>query len=75
MKRISGSHHFISSLIQLTALPLRECRLVFCSVSRRFLLDIGKLSRTPFLQDHLETPDSVFMKHICDYNIIKLNVN
>ena len=42
---------------------------------RRFLVDIAKLSRTPFLQEHLETPDSVFMEHICNYNIIKFNVN
>ena len=41
---------------------------------RRFLVDIAKLSRTPFLQEHLETPDSVFMEHICNYNIIKFNV-
>ena len=40
-----------------------------------FLVDIAKLSITPFLQKHLETPDSVFMEHICDYNIIKFNVN
>ena len=38
-------------------------------------MDIAKLSRTPFLQEHLETPDSVFMEHICNYNIIKFNVN
>ena len=42
---------------------------------RRFLVDIAKLSRTPFLQEHLETPDSVFIEHSCNYNIIKLNVN
>ena len=42
---------------------------------RRFLVDIGKLSRTPTLQEHLETPDSVFTEHICKYNIIKFNVN
>ena len=41
---------------------------------RRFLVDIAKLSRTSFLQEHLETPDFVFMEHICDYNI-KFNVN
>ena len=41
---------------------------------RRFLVDIAKLSRTSFLQEHLETPDSVFMVHICNYNI-KFNVN
>ena len=34
---------------------------------RRFLVDIGKLSSTPFLQKHLETLDSVFMEHICNY--------
>ena len=38
-------------------------------------MDIAKLSRTPFLQEYLETPDSVFMEHICNYNIIKFNVN
>ena len=38
-------------------------------------MDIAKLSRTPFLQGHLETPDSVFMEHICNYNIIKFKVN
>ena len=42
---------------------------------RRFLVDIAKLSRTPFLQEHLEAPDSVYMEHICNYNIIKFNVN
>ena len=42
---------------------------------RRFLVDIAKPSRTPFLQEHLETPDSVFMEHICNYNNIKFNVN
>ena len=33
---------------------------------RRFLVDIAKLSRTPFLQEHLEVPDSVFMEHVCN---------
>ena len=42
---------------------------------RRFLVDIAKLSRAPFLQEHLETPDSLFMEHICNYNILKFNVN
>ena len=42
---------------------------------RRFLVDIAKLSRTPLLQEHLETPDSVFMEHTCNYNIIKSDVN
>ena len=42
---------------------------------RHFLVDIAKLSRTLFLQEHLETPDSVFMEHICNYDIIKLNFN
>ena len=37
-------------------------------------MDIAKLSRTSFLQEHLETPDSVFMEHICNYNI-KFNVD
>ena len=41
---------------------------------RRFLLDIAKLSKTPFLQGQLETPDSLFTEHICNYNI-KFNVN
>ena len=41
MKRISHSHHFISSQTQLTTLPLRECRLVFCLVLRR--LNIGRI--------------------------------
>ena len=41
---------------------------------RRFLVDIAKLSRTPFSQEHLETPDSLFMEHVCNYNI-KFNVN
>ena len=40
---------------------------------RCFLVDIVKLSRTPVLQEHLETPDSVFMEHISNYNIIKFN--
>ena len=35
---------------------------------RHFLVDIAKLSRTPFLQEHLETPYSVFIEHICNYN-------
>ena len=43
--------------------------------NRRFLVDIAKLSRTPFLQEHLETPGSVFMEHICNHNTIKLYVN
>ena len=30
---------------------------------------IAKLSRKTVLQEHLETPDSVFMEHICNYNI------
>ena len=42
---------------------------------RRFLVDIAKLSRIPVLQEHLETPGSVFMEHICNYDIIKFNVN
>ena len=42
---------------------------------KRFLVDITKLSRTPYLQKHLETPNSVFMEHICNYNIIKFNAN
>ena len=42
---------------------------------RRFLVDIVKLSRTPILQELLETPDFVFMEHICNYDIIKFNVN
>ena len=41
---------------------------------RRFLADIAKLSRTPFLHEHLETPDSLFMEYICNYNI-KFNAN
>ena len=36
---------------------------------RHFLVDIAKLSRTPFLQEHLETPYSVFIEHICNYNV------
>ena len=42
---------------------------------RRFLVDIAKLSRAPLLQEHLETPDFVFMEDICNYKIIKFNVN
>ena len=42
---------------------------------RCFLVDIPELSRTPFIQEHLQAPDSVFVKHICDYKIIKFNVN
>ena len=42
---------------------------------RRFLADIAKLSRTPFLQEHLVTPDSVFMEHVFNYIIIHFNVN
>ena len=30
---------------------------------------IVKLSRKQVLQGHLETPDSVFIEHICNYNI------
>ena len=37
--------------------------------------DIAKLSRTPFLQNSLRLPDSIFMEHICNYNIIKFIVN
>ena len=40
-----------------------------------FLVDTAKLLRTPLLQEHLETPDSVFIGYICNYNIIKFNVN
>ena len=43
--------------------------------SKFFLVDIAKLSRTPFLQELFEAPDSVFMEHICNYGIIKCNVN
>ena len=42
---------------------------------RHFVMDIAKLSRTLFLHEHLETPDSVFMEHICNYNVVKFNVN
>ena len=41
----------------------------------RFLVDIAKLSRRLFLQEQLDTPDSIFMEHICNYNNIKYNVN
>ena len=41
---------------------------------RCFLVDIAKLPRTPFLQERLEAPNSVFMEHICNQNIIKLSV-
>ena len=47
---------------------------VFNKRLRGFLVDIAKLSRTPFLQEHLETPDFVFMEHICNYNITEFNV-
>ena len=42
---------------------------------RRVLVDIAKLSRIPFLQEHVETLDSVFMEHIWNYSNIKCNVN
>ena len=42
---------------------------------RRVLVDTAKLSRIPFLQEHLETLDSVFMEHIWNYSNIKCNVN
>ena len=42
---------------------------------RHFLVDTEKPSRTPSLQEHLETTDSVFMEHTCNYNNIKFNVN
>ena len=42
---------------------------------RLFLVDIAELSRIPFLQEYHETPDTVFMEHICNYNIKKINVN
>ena len=42
---------------------------------RRFILDIAKLLRTPFLQEHFETPNSVFIRYICNYSIIKFNAN
>ena len=42
---------------------------------RHFLVDITKLSRTPFLQEHPKTTDSVFMEDICYYKIIKFNAN
>ena len=41
---------------------------------RRFLIDFVKLSRAPFLQEHLQTPDSVFLECLCNYNIIKFKV-
>ena len=40
MKRISGSHYFISSQIRLTALPIREMQVFF------FFFCLGFLSRT-----------------------------
>ena len=42
---------------------------------RRLLVVIPKQSRIQFLQEHPETPDSVFTEHICNYNTIKFNVN
>ena len=42
---------------------------------RHFLADTEKPYRTPSLQEQLDTPDSVFMEHICNYNNIKFNVN
>ena len=42
---------------------------------RRILVDIAKLSRIPFLQEHVETLDSVFMEHIWNYSNVKCNVN
>ena len=148
MKRISRSHHFISTQIQLTALSLRECSYYFiwCFWSQKiwslirsswiifvkqiivlfwvinysyfqrffkigvfktlytihrkttvseslfneplarhifkkglqhrcFLAGITKLSRTAVSQEHLETPDSVFMQHIWNYKIIKFYVS
>ena len=41
MKRISGLPNFISPQIQLTALSLRECKLVFCLVLRR--VNVGRI--------------------------------
>ena len=41
MKRISHSHHIVSSQTRLTTLPLRECKLVFCLVLRR--LNVGRI--------------------------------
>ena len=38
----------------------------------RFLVESVK--DTPFLQEQLEFPDSLFMEHTCNYNI-KFNVN
>ena len=71
MKRIFRSYNFISSHIRLTALSVLECKLVFNKKLRNrcFLVDIAKLSITPDLQEHLEIPDSVFIEHICNYNI------
>ena len=42
---------------------------------RCFLVDIAELSRALFLQEHLESLDSVFMGHIYIYSIVKVNVN
>ena len=42
---------------------------------RRVLVDTAKLLRIPFLQEHLEALDSVFMEHIWNYSNIKCNVN
>ena len=42
---------------------------------RCFLVDIAELSRALFLQEHLESLDSVFVGHIYIYSIVKVNVN
>ena len=68
MKQIFRSYNFISSRIRLTAQSVLECKFFFIK-NRCFLVDIAKLSITPDLQEHLEIPDSVFIEHICNYNI------
>ena len=45
-----------------------------CKRLRSFLEDIAKLSKATFLQELLETPDSVFIEHIWNYDIIKFYV-
>ena len=39
-----------------------------------FLWVLRNCQEHQFFQEHLETPDSVFMEHICKYNIIKFSV-
>ena len=72
LKTLCQTHRKITVLESLFNQPV-SCY-IFHERLRRVLVDIAKLSRTPFLQNSLILL-SVFMEHVCNYNIIKFNVN